>query len=99
MSERRGCLDLQPRHISNAKPKDAAQGHHEPEVKAVKVGEPCDCGHLTEHHHEGNEEENCIDVVVEGEEPDVAVDNNKDFLCVDREEGDEKASKDPVHCA
>ena len=99
MGERRRCLDLQPRHIANAKSKDAAKGHQEPEVKAVEVGEPCDSGHLAKHHHERDEEEDCVDVVVEGEEPDVAVNNNEDLLGVNGEEGDEKAGKDPVHCA
>ena len=91
VGERGGRLDLQPRHIANAKPKDAAEGHHEPKVKAVKMGESGDGGHLAEHHHERDEEEDCIDVIVEGEEPDVAVNNNKDFLGVDGEEGDKKA--------
>ena len=91
VGERGGRLDLKPSHIANAKPKDAAEGHHKPEVHAVEVGEPRNCGHLAKHHHEGDEEEDCVDVVVEGEEPDVAVHNNKDLLGVDGEEGDKKA--------
>lgn len=91
MGERRGRLDLQPRHVANAKSKDAAKGHHEPEVKAVEVGEPCDSGHLAENHHERDEEEDCVDVVVEGEEPDVAVNDSEDLLGVNGEERDEQA--------
>ena len=51
---------------------------------------PSDNGHFAEHHHEWNEEKDCIDVVVEGEEPDVAVNDGKDLLCVNGEEGDKK---------
>ena len=91
VGERGGCLDLQPCDVANAKPKDPAEGHHEPEVKAVEVGKPCDGGHLAEHHHEGDEEEDCVDVVVEGEEPDVAVNDSEDLLGVNGEERDEQA--------
>ena len=99
MGERRCGLDLQPCHVAYAKPKDPAKGHHEPEVEAVEVGEPRDGGHLAEHHHEGDEEEDGVDVVVEGEQPDVAVNDGEDLLGVDREEGYEKASQNSIYCA
>ena len=49
------------------------------------MAEPCDCGHLSKDHHERDKEEDGVDVVVEREEPDVAIHNVEHLLRVDRE--------------
>ena len=56
-----------------ALPKDAANSHEEPEVRVCQVVEAGDDGQLSEHQHQRDEEGAGVDVVVEGEGPDVAL--------------------------
>ena len=63
------------------------------------MAEPCDCGHLSKDHHERDKEEDGVDVVVEREEPDVAIHNVEHLLRVDGEQRNEKARQDSVYCA
>ena len=63
------------------------------------MAEPHDCGHLSKDHHERDKKEDGVDVVVEREEPDVAIHNVEHLLRVDREQRNEKARQDSVYCA
>ena len=56
-----------------ALPEDAANSHEEPEVCVRQVVEAGDDGQLSEHQHQRDEEGAGVDVVVEGEGPDVAL--------------------------
>ena len=80
-------------------PKDSSNGHQEPEVDTGQILEVEHSGNLTKYDHEGQEEDAGIDIVVEGESPDVAVNYWEDFLGEDGEEGHKKRGQYPIYGA
>ena len=80
-------------------PKNTSNGHQEPEVGAGKVLEVEHGVNLTKDDHEGQEEDASIDIVVEGEGPDVSINNWENLLCVDREERNKQRSQYSIYGA
>ena len=68
---------------NNYSPKYSSYGHHEPEVNAGQELEVEHGGDLSKDDHEGQKENTGIDIVVEGERPDVALNCWENLLCVD----------------
>ena len=77
-------LDLEARDVANSASKHTTDSHQDPEIhgeKAVKVKDNRDLAH---DDHERDEQEHGVDIVVEGQEPDVVVHHRQDSFDVDR---------------
>ena len=77
-------------------PKYSSNGHHKPEVDAGEILEAGNNRNLTKDDHEWQEKDTSIDIVVEGECPDVAVNNRENLLGVNGKEGNKQRSQDTI---
>lgn len=81
--ERAGVLDLEPRDVADGEAKHPPQRHHAPEAQVSEAAEAADAAHLPEDDEKREEEERGVDIVVEGQLPDVAVHRWHHLLGVD----------------
>ena len=82
--------------MANNSPKYSTKCHHEPKISACKMLEINDNRDLTKYQHEGNKEDTGIDIVVEGEGPDITINNRENLLGEDGEERHKKRSKNAI---
>ena len=54
---------------------------------------------LTKYQHKGNKEDTGIDIIVEGEGPDITINNRENLLGEDGEERHKKRSKNAIDCS
>ena len=78
-------------------PKDATDSHQEPEVVAVQLIKVGHHRQLSEEDHEREEESAGVDIVVEGEGPDVAIHSWHHFLGVDGEQRHKQGGHHSIH--
>lgn len=84
-------LNLKSSHIPNGKAKHSPQGHHAPKTGAPQLVKVVEGAELAQQHHEGEEQDTSVDVVVEGQAPDATIHNRQHLLGVDGIERDTKA--------
>ena len=85
--------------MGNNSPKYSTECHHEPEISACKMLEIEDGRDFTKYKHEGNKEDTGIDIIVEGEGPDITINNRENLLGEDGEERHKKRSKNAIDCS
>lgn len=84
-------LNLKSGHIPDGKAKHSPQGHHAPKTGAPQLVEVVEGAELAQQHHEGEEQDTSIDVVVEGQAPDATIHHRQHLLGVDGIERDTQA--------
>ena len=82
--------------VSDRESEESCQGHRTPEVEAEQLGVVDDDAGLSEGHHEGYEENDGVEVVVECQEPDAVVHFGQNSLDVDGVQGHEEGGKNSV---
>lgn len=83
MGEWAGKLDLQSSHIPNGKAKHSPQRHHAPKTGAPQLVKVVEGVELARDHHQWEEQDTSIHVVVEGQVPDATIHHRQNFLGVD----------------
>lgn len=86
-------LDLEARHVADGETEHATQRHHAPERGVTQTAEMDEVADLAEDEDEWEEEDAGVDVVVEGELPDVSIYRRHDPLGEDGVEGDAGAGQ------
>ena len=89
-------LDLQSGDVADGEAEKSGGRHRNPKSEAEDFRVVVDRGRLAEDDHERDEEEDRVDVVVKGEEPDAVVHFRQDSLDVDGVQRDEEGGKHAV---
>ena len=87
---------MQPCDVTDGKSKESGQRHRNPKIQTKQFGIVDDDGQLAEDDHHRDEEDDGVDVVIEGEKPDAVVHLRKDTLDVDSIKRDKKWGQDSV---
>lgn len=90
---------MQSGDIADSKPEKSGGRHRDPKSEAKNLGIVVDDGRLAKDDHEGNEEENCVDVVVKGEQPNAVVHFRQDPFDVDGVQRDKEGGQHSVDCS
>ena len=90
---------MQSGDIAYSKPEKSGGRHRDPKSEAKNLGIVVDDGRLAEDNHEGNEEENRVDVVVKGEQPNAVVHFRQDPFDVDGVQRDKEGGQHAVDCS
>ena len=81
---------MQPCDVADGESKESGKRHGNPKTETIQFGIVDDERQLAENDHHGDEEDDSVDVVVEGKKPDAVVHFRKDALDIDSVKGDEK---------